>query len=266
MINSKLIIPYISLGAILILQNALVYGREWQILKGEHFIVYFEEDKKFAKEVLDRAEQYYRRIAEDLGYTRYSNFWLWENRVKIYIYPDHSAFIKESRQPSWSRGMADYTHKRILSFRGCIDFLSKILPHELTHLIFRDYIGFKGEVPLWLDEGVAMWQEEDKRQEAQQIVKSLLKQHKLLSLKTLTTLDIRRVEDRNLAGIFYMEAISLVGFMIKRYGTQRFIEFCRELRDGKSINEALSFAYPNSISSIEKLEEAWIEYIREENS
>src|SRR4030042_3275592 len=74
---------------------------EWQELKGEHFIVYFNPSDQgvsssgaeidFVKEVLHKAELYYQRIAPDLGYPRYSKFWTWEKRVKIYIYPDHKS-------------------------------------------------------------------------------------------------------------------------------------------------------------------------------
>ena len=37
-----------------------------------------------------------------------------------------------------------------------------VLTHELTHIIFREYVGFGWNVPLWLDEGVAMFMEKKK--------------------------------------------------------------------------------------------------------
>ena len=66
------------------------YAVEWKELSSDHFIIYYSGDRKFAKGVADKAEYYYRRIAADLGYPRYSNFWTWDNRAKIYIYPDQS--------------------------------------------------------------------------------------------------------------------------------------------------------------------------------
>ena len=262
---SRFLIASVLIRVLLFSYNLFGY-EDWQVIKGEHFLVYFRSDRDFARKVLNKAEYYYKRIARDLGYERYCNFWLWENRAKIYIYPDRESFLKESKQPSWSGGMADYTHKKILSFKGSKVFLNKILPHEMTHLIFRDYIGFKGEVPLWLDEGVAMWEEEGKRQEAQRAVKILLRRGLLLNLNTLTDLDVRRVKDEKLVHIFYTEAISLVGFMIKRYGADNFVDFCRQLRDGKSVDEALSSAYPSSISGLKELEKEWLEYLGEGGS
>ena len=171
--------------------------QEWKELKGEHFLVYFIQDEKFAKEVADKSEVYYRRIASDLGYPRYDSFWLWDNRVKIYIYPDHDSFLKATAQPQWSEGMADFKKKLIAGHAGIEGFLESLLPHEIAHLIFRDFVGFKGEIPLWLDEGVAQWAEEAKRQEMKFKVKQLFDGDTLLSLEDIMKLDIRYFTEKD---------------------------------------------------------------------
>ena len=63
---------------------------------------------------------------------------------------------------------------------------------------------------------------------------------------------------------FYIEAVSLVGFLIEHYGASSFTDFCRQLRDGKSLEEALKFTYPTHITGIEELESAWLEYLAKE--
>ena len=262
------------------------YAIDWQELKGEHFILYYSEskDKDIAKDILDRAEVYYQRIALELGYPRYSEFWTWDKRVKIYIYPDRNSFLKATDQPSWSHGMADYKAKQIASFIGSEDFQESILPHEMAHLIFRDFVGFQGEVPLWLDEGVAQWSEEKKRHEMKAMVGGLSRTDSLLSLEDLMKLDIRLirtdkgvyirrihttkggegvllVSGEQLIKTYYLEAVSVVGFLIEKYGSDGFATFCRQLRDGKSLEEALRFAYPSHVSSIKELEERWRDYL-----
>ena len=126
---------------------------EWKELKGEHFIVCYLQNEDFADDVLDKSEVYYSRIAADLNYPRYSEFWTWDKRVKIYIHPNLESFLKATGQPQWSRGMADYNNKQIISYAWSGGFLESLLPHEIAHLIFRDFVGFKSEIPLWLDEG-----------------------------------------------------------------------------------------------------------------
>jgi hypothetical protein len=267
---------------------AISFAQEWREVGGDHFIVNYLDDQSFASEVCSKAEIYYQRIASDLGYPRYSEFWTWEHRVKIYIYPDKGSFINATHQPSWSEGMADYTKKQIISYTHSESFLTTILPHELAHLIFRDFVGFKGEVPLWLDEGVAQWAEPLKREKVKAVSKYLLKSDKFFSVEDMVNLDIRKIDsssktavhsipnekgERHLLSLsgteavesFYVEAVSLVGFLIERYGAGTFTEFCRQLRDGKSLEDALRLTYLTQITSIEELESAWLEYLAQED-
>ncbi len=237
-------------------------AQDWQELKGDHFIIYFVQDEKFASEVLSKSEKYYRDIASDLGYQRYSSFWTWDNRAKIYIYPDKESFLAASGQQGWSEGMADYTTKSISSYAWHEGFTDALLPHEITHLIFRDYVGFKGEIPLWLDEGVAQWMEPRKREVVKAAVGELLGQGKLFSVAALLKMDVRQVQDADLARTFYIQAMSLVEFLITEYSADQFISFCRQLRDGKSFEEALRFSYPTSIRTVSDLEAEWRSYIK----
>ena len=261
-------------------------AQEWREIGGEHFIVYFGQDEKFAKDVSEKAETYYGRIATDIGYPRYSEFWTWEKRVKIYIYPDHDSFLKATGQPKWSQGMADYRNKRIVSYAWSRGFVESLLPHEMAHLIFRDFVGFRGEVPLWLDEGVAQWAEEPKRGQIKAYARHLYANDQLLSVVDMMKLDVRRVTEndrlyirssktkQNEAGVlflsgdtlintYYLQSASLVGFLIERYGSDNFAEFCRQLREGKSLEEAFRFSYPTHIRSVSDLEERWREYLEQ---
>jgi hypothetical protein len=257
---------------------------EWRQLSGDHFIIHFAKNEKFAKEVLSKAEVYYRRIALELGYPRYTDFWLWKNRVKIYIYPTIKSYLKGTGQPIWSEGMADYINKELASYEGSEDFLISVLPHEIAHLIFRDFVGFEGEIPVWLDEGVAQWAEEAKRDEMKRIVQEIYQEDSLLLISDLTKLNINALKEidrvyirptitkegktgvvflsaEHLVTTYYVAAVSLVGFLIEKYGSKRFASFCRELRDGESLEEAIKSAYPEYIDSLDELEGRWRKYL-----
>ncbi|MFA5157314.1 MAG: hypothetical protein WC532_08065 [Candidatus Omnitrophota bacterium] len=276
-----------SLCFLLPQQNAC--GQDWEQLKSEHFIVYFTNDPGFAKNVLDKSEYYYKRIAGDLGYARYSEFWTWDNRVKIYIYPDHKSFISATHQPYWSQGMADYRGKKIISYAWSKGFVESLLPHEMAHLIFRDFVGFKGEVPLWLDEGIAQWAEKPDRNYIKAMASQAYKDNLVLPLEEMMVLDVRKIRadesiyintvttndnrkgvlflsGEKLVNAFYLQAVSLVDFLIVRFGSEKFIELCRQLRDGKSLEEALRFVYPMHIRSIAELDNEWRKYLEEKNN
>jgi len=239
----------------------VVVAQDWQVLKGKHFLVYYKEDKSFAKETSRQAEKCYKRIASDLGYSRHDKFWQWDDRVKIYVYLTHDEFIKATGiKRLWAQGVANYEKKEIISYRWNEGFLDSLLPHEITHLIFRDFVGFPGRIPLCMDEGVAKWEEVYARYEAAEIVKKLIKEGKYIPIRQLINMDIRQEDDYELAHNFYAQSTSLVGYLIEKYGGSKFTLFCRQLRDGKSIDEALSFVYTNSIHNIDELEKDWVKH------
>ncbi len=53
----------------------------------------------------------------------------------------------------------------------------------------------------------------------------------------------------------------IVAFLIERYGSVDFAEFCRQLRNGKSLDDALKGAYPAQIYGLDDLEKKWREYL-----
>ena len=289
----------ILLGLLILCLNAVSYAQSWREIKSDHFLLYFiptsvivnssdssgvVEAEDFGKEVLRKAELYYERIAEDLGYQRSSEFWTWDKRVKIYLYVDHDSFVKASNHPAWAGGMADYDTKTIMSYFGSKEFTDTILPHEIAHLIFRDFVGFKGAVPLWLDEGVAQWTEEKKRGEVKKIVKDMLKRNGLLTMDDMMKLPIDTIKSEenvyirptrtrsgergvlfltgnNLITTYYVQAVSLVGFQIEKFGKNDFTSFCRALRDGKNLEEALIAVYSTHIRNLTDFDDQWKDYI-----
>lgn len=282
----KFSIALISMSVFLSSAASPAIEQDWKESGSEHFIVYFQGDEKFAKKVLDEAEIYYRNIALELGYPRYSEFWIWDKRAKIYIYPDHASYLEATGEPDWTHGIAVYKKKSIISYAWGKDFVESLLPHEMGHLIFRDFVGFKGKIPLWLDEGVAQWSERAKREEMKTMAMEYYLESKFLLLEDMMNLDVIFLSKNELLELllrptltpegkeailiittdelittYYLQGFSLVGFLIEMYGSNRFAEFCRQLRDGKGLEEALRFAYPAKIRSIEGLEGSWRKYL-----
>lgn len=233
----------------------------WKEIKGKHFIVKYVKSEKFALEVLTEAERLYTSITEKLGFTRYGNFWLWDDRALIWLYPDRASFIKGENAPGWAAGKAMVKDREIRAFETTTDFRATVLPHELSHLIFREFTGLGKDVPAWLDEGVAQLQEK-KRKNRAGVLAVARAQGKLIPLIQLMT-----VRPESLTGtgpaVFYAQSLSVVDFMISRHGSSSFRKFCGELKRGKTVDSALRFTYPGSISSIDHLEKAWLKHLEE---
>lgn len=248
----------LALGALFL---CLPVMAEWKEEKGDHFIVYYAKDGASAKEVLRKAEYCYNKVASDLGYARYSNFWQWDNRVKIYLHPSLADFQKATGQPEWSHGMASYFDKTIHSYEANERFLNAVLPHEITHLVFRDFVGLQNQVPLWMDEGVAQWEEDEKREEALRLMPGLVASAETYTMQKLMTMDVRRETSPKTVGLFYLQAISVIDYLLKNHGPSAFTVFCRELRDGKPFEGALKSAYPHALRSVEELDTKWRKYV-----
>lgn len=236
----------------------LAVADEWNVSKGKHFLVYFPKDKKYSEKVLYHAEKSYSRIVDDLGFTKHDDFWVWENRAKIFLYPDRKSFIGATGAPQWAVGKANYRKKEIDGIDGDDVFLASVLPHEIAHLVFRDFIGFGEDVPLWLDEGVAQWEDEGGREKARQTALLLYRSGRLMSIVSLASVNVENIAGTGRAVEFYAQSVSIVGFMIEEYGTERFTGFCRKLKEGSSVDDALRFTYRGRVSNIAELESKWI--------
>lgn len=212
---------------------------KWNESRSEHFIIYFRAvPEDFIEDVKNDAEEYYRSITENLGFARYS-FWLWDKRAKFYIYNDGEDYVRQTNQPAWSAGAVRYQEKTIMTYPQMAGFFDSVMPHELGHIIFREFIGEGSKIPLWFEEGVASYQERSKRLVADKIVIQAINDKNFISLEDLSKIDIRDSSNRPAVELFYAEAISVVNFMISEFGKERFGWFCRDIKDGKTFESAL---------------------------
>jgi len=201
----------------------------WNTKKSEHFIVYFQDSSlSYIEELINKVESYYTSITEELGFTRFQGFWTWDNRAKIYLFKNASEYQKATNQPRWSGAQANVVTREICTYKGMEDFFNRILPHELGHIIFREFVGFKRNLPLWLDEGVVSYLEKDQKKERLAMAKILVNTAIFMPLD-----ELGKIHRYNMLvpDFFYAEATSVVDFLIATYGKERFLEFCRRLRD-----------------------------------
>ena len=265
--NIKLCLMWCCLSALAFPNNA--FALEWRELKGEHFIIKYtpEVGRPWAREILREAEYYYDAIGRQLGFTRYQNFWTWDERVKVVIYPDQQTFLKETGLPDWSKGGATNYHwqlksRAIVSYKQQGGFLNSVLPHEISHLILIDFVGDPKKIPLWFNEGVAQLQEEGKRQKADAFMREAVRQRKFIPFRQLVSSDVRVRLSEIYVTFFYVQSLSVVDFLIREYGSQRFGQLCRELKAGYSFEKAIQRAYTSIIDSLDDLEKKWLYSLR----
>lgn len=240
-------------------------AENWEFINGKHFVVYYKvaQDSSLAQTVARKAEEYYTRIADQIGYSRYASFWTWEERVKIFIFPDQQAFMQSTGQQSWSRGYANshslfLRSRTIVTYRQNQDFIDGLLPHEISHLILKDFVGLDAAVPLWFQEGVAQLCEANKKINADLVMRALIKRNEYIPFDLFMGSDIRQESDNRKVAIFYAQSVSVVDFLIRTYGSSNFGLLCRGFKDTKSFEEAMVSAYGGVLRSVDDLESKWI--------
>lgn len=249
-----------------VLWCSLLYGNDaaFETLKSDHFIVRYRCDTQFAEQVRERAEQYYETIAADLDMDRFSGFWTWENRCTIVLFASREDYMQQTGQQQWAGGHVDYAKKIIFCYPWAEGFMTTLLPHELTHIILREYIKDNRHVPLWVDEGLAQFEEQSPALEQYQLMRTIAKNGSSIPFAEIQRIDsLAHGVDTEFAALFYAQSRSMITFLIDRYGRQRFGEFMRQLRLGKSIGEALRFAYSAYFESMQDFEHAWVNSIQD---
>jgi hypothetical protein len=225
--------------------------------RSSHFVVYYQEAPAgYINTLIKKAERYYRNITHYLGFRRF-NFWTWDNRCKIYLYPDQDEYLKYTGTFSWSRAHVNVHTREISTYIGQDFFFEVILPHEMGHIIFREMVGFDKRLPLWLDEGVACMQE-SKSYDRIRIARNLVSLGLHLPLKDLTTIVDYNV---TIPVIFYNQSASVIDFLLENFGTRNFVNFCRRLRDEDNWEDALKKVY--RFKNLEELEKQWMDYLLE---
>lgn len=244
-----------------------VAGKEWKEKRSEHFIIYYDQfNRDFLDKLARQAERLYTRITDNLGYMRY-DYWTWDNRAKFYIYNNKEDYLNGTGQPGWSEGAADTYNKIIMTYYGASNiFFNTVLPHELGHLMFREFVGFGVSVPLWFEEGVASMQEvltdELIRHAARSRVKNAIRNKTFIPLTGLSEMAVRDEGDELKVRMFYDEALMAIFFLMDEFGRDGFVRLCRKIRDGAGFKEAVSSIY--RVDSLEALNERFVKYISNE--
>lgn len=234
-------------------------GLRWKDLKSTHFIIFHLDSAVPAREISRASETYYHHIAKQLGYQRIKNFWLFENRCAIYIYPDRKTFqTYEPEAPSWSGGFADYKKRRIVSYAGSENFAKTTLPHELAHLILAEYLGAEADLPMWLNEGVALSQEGIRRAHLEDMVWGSFQSRTFIPVSKLAQMRVTLAKHHGDVELYYAESALLVEHLLRNSRSGEFTTFCRNLRDGFAVDDALFRSYGERLKSLEHLEESFM--------
>ncbi len=254
-------IAIINIVFMIFFSSYAMAAQGWKENRSRHFIIYYKNaPKEFIKAVEESAEGYYYSIVKDLGFSR-DQLWTWDDRAQIYIYDNEDDYLVSSRQAGWSSASTRIGSRAIQTYPAAHGFFDSLLPHELGHIIFREYIGVSSDLPLWVDEGVAMYQEKAKRWGADEEVRKAIAENRFISLAELSRARLTSATDRETVNLFYAESASVIRYLITEHGAFKFLNFCQNLKKGLRFEDALEKAYYR-FQTIDDLNKAWMGYLK----
>lgn len=202
----------------------------------------------FARDLLNAAQNGLKFNETQSGLTT-------DEPINLYIYGNTSdmqdAMLYE---PSWTGGRAypDYNIVVIGIAENELDWGRDTIVHELTHVLVG-HLTFSclGDVPTWLNEGLAVYSEGQLDDSSQQQLDDAIRDDTLLSLRSLSV-GFSEVPDK--AFLSYSQSYSVVKFLIETHGQDKMTSLLTLLRDGNTTDAALQQTYG---FNIEGLEDAW---------
>lgn len=222
-------------------------------------------NKEKAAQVLARAEDISQRLLRNLGQGG-----LMFKDCLIFFWKDREAFLSESgkmakgRVSEWAAAFADYQFSRrevaIFAYEA-EGIFSNILPHEITHQVLAQGLSFTGaaHIPLWLNEGLAEYLEEDK-EGRHLLISSSLKGNNYFKLADLTSAYNYPGEG---VSLFYAQSLSLVEYLLENYPGEKFYSLARRLvQERAPLEKALKSSYWPDLNTINDLEKKWLTWLK----
>jgi hypothetical protein len=208
----------------------------WRVAETVNFRLLHQHSRSLAEAVLRIAEHartaQLRKWFDEPGRN-------WEPKCRLYLYPSGEAYSEATGAPATpGGGHTDIRAEdgRVLSrcihVHGERTFLLKgVVPHEVTHAVLAGRLS-SGRVPRWADEGMAILAEAPAHIDMHlRYLPRWRADDALYSTRTLV--EMRDYPEPHALGVFYAQSVSLVDFLARQKGAERFAAFVRDgERDG----------------------------------
>src|SRR5215212_4832956 len=223
---------------------------DWRTLQtGEYLhLHWYEGDQTFAADLAQAA-------SDGLVFNEMQSGLKADAPIDIYVYADTNE-LKEAilYEPSWTGGQA-FPDQNIVILgisRSDLDWGRDAIVHELTHVLVG-HLTFSclGDVPTWLNEGLAVYSEGELDRNSQQQLEDAIQDDTLLAVRSLSS-GFSEVADK--AYLSYSQSYSLTKFLVETYGQQKITDLLVSLKGGLTIDEALMQTYDLNSDG---LEAAW---------
>ncbi|MEW5897755.1 MAG: peptidase MA family metallohydrolase [Bacillota bacterium] len=234
--------------------HTLFASRHLVTIRGEHFLVRYSPGiAAHAPLVLETAEKAYNQLAGKYDFQG--------RGIPIIIYPSRAELNACFGWPASESAMGAYWAGviRVLAPEAWIpegDDVEEIfissgpMVHELTHLMVDNLT--KGNVPRWLTEGLAQY--EEYRLTGFQFAAPEVSRKQSYSFREMDG-EFDRLDDQALA---YRQSLAAVEYLLEVYGENKIKRILKALAAGKNMDEALQGAIGVNLQGFESNWQNWV--------
>lgn len=208
---------------------------EWQSMTEGPLEVAWYDDRGVAQTMLDEGIDALEEISPFLGLEELIP-------IKVYVWANtedarqveriQSERFEESVITGGTRVLADLVHIYTPS--------RWVIRHELTHVLTKlAGEGPYGDLPAWLDEGMATLAEGDWLERRGGALQYAINNDIVLSLRSMESPSNRP----GFVDIFYGQSAAIVLYLISEYGNERMNDLFRAFKEGSSVDDALLEVY-----------------------
>ncbi len=132
----------------------------------------------------------------------------------------------------------------------------EIARHEIAHLVVRQAVKGPYDVPVWLNEGTAVFAQSRPLPGQRAALERAIESGQVLSVRSLSSASSGAQGSR--VELFYGQSYSLVAFLIETFGEDKFAQLFQTFKEGAATGEALEQVYGFDQDG---LENAWRESV-----
>ncbi len=232
--------------------------KPWQTYEEDSFIAFHHDEGIVKGRLKDKVGDYCKKVADKFGYEEFKIYDKsaspdWNLKFKFYSYGDFASWKKaaEARGFNPNTLMAFAAGNRRVFFYE-LYMKTDVIYHEIAHEIYRE-LTKDANIPRWWSEGIAQYALLTSGEAKQQISNSRFRAMNNQRIPLLSA-------DDNSYEHNYEDGLSVVYFLARGKGKDKFKEFNYNLRKEKGFENSLSEVY--GFDSINALDRAWVEYLK----
>jgi hypothetical protein len=232
------------------------YTNDWQEIENEYIrLLWYDLDKAVVSDLFGVADEAYHRLARDFGVEL-------DRRPIVLIYPDQHSFMDVQRfmnNVEFVIGRYFPGHNITINLVAPDmdrDLYVDTIAHELSHLYSDNfYVGYS-RIPLWLEEGLATFNEDaDIEPELQQVTQAAEGGNLVPFIYLGNAIRDDNIQVANLA---YAEGATVFQFIRERWGQENIVEFLSAFRRTTNVGDVTTALFGLNLAEFEM---AWREWL-----